>query len=105
MGKLGAAVHVSLGALESALRFVEDLAETGDPDGLGRRALPGLAGLIRADVLSYNEFGPEPGQVYYCAYPRTWSSARTASPRSRRTCRRTRWSITCSAPGTAARPR
>jgi DNA-binding CsgD family transcriptional regulator len=25
--------------------------------------------LVRADVLSYNEFGPEPGQVSYCAHP------------------------------------
>jgi len=62
-------VHVSLSVLESALRFVDDLADIDDPADLGRRALPGLARLIPADVLSYNEFGPEPGQVSYCAYP------------------------------------
>jgi DNA-binding CsgD family transcriptional regulator len=62
-------VHVSLSAMESALRFVDDLADTDDPADLGRRALPGLDRLIRSDVLSYNEFGPEPGQVSYCAYP------------------------------------
>jgi DNA-binding CsgD family transcriptional regulator len=62
-------VHVSLSALESALRFVDDLADTDDPVDLGRRALPGLDRLVRADVLSYNEIGPGPGQVAYCAYP------------------------------------
>jgi len=62
-------VHVSLSALESALRFVDDLADIDDPADLGRRALPGLNRLIPADVLSYNEFGPEPGQVSYYAYP------------------------------------
>lgn len=62
-------MHVSLSALESALRFVDDLAETDDPADLGRRALPGLDRLIHADVLSYNELGPEPGQVSYSAYP------------------------------------
>jgi len=74
-------VHVSLSALEGALRFAEDLAETDDPADLGPRALPGLHRLIRADVLSYNEFGPEPGQVYYCAYPEgvVFSPARLAA--------------------------
>ena len=62
-------MHVSLSVLESALRFVDDLADTDDPADLGRRALPGLARLIPGDVLSYNEFGPEPGQVAYCAFP------------------------------------
>ena len=62
-------MHVSLSALEGALRFVEDLAETDDPADLGRRALPGLGRLIRADVLTYNEFGPEPGQVSYFTHP------------------------------------
>jgi DNA-binding CsgD family transcriptional regulator len=65
----GPIVHVSLSTLERALQFVEDLAGTEDPADLGRRALPGLNRLVRADVLSYNEFGPEPGQVFYCAYP------------------------------------
>jgi DNA-binding CsgD family transcriptional regulator len=62
-------VHVSLSALERALRFVEDLAHTDDPADLGRRALPGLNRLVRADMLTYNELGPEPDQVYYFAYP------------------------------------
>jgi DNA-binding CsgD family transcriptional regulator len=62
-------VHVPLSTLESALRFVDDLADTDDPADLGRRALPGLDRLVHADVLSYNEFGPEPGQVAYCVYP------------------------------------
>jgi DNA-binding CsgD family transcriptional regulator len=62
-------VHVSLTGLESALRLVDDLADIDDPADLGRRALPGLESLVHADVLSYNEFGPEPGQVSYCACP------------------------------------
>src|SRR5215470_7356230 len=62
-------VHVSLSALESALRFVDDLAETDDPANLGRRALPGLHRLVHPDVLSYNEVGPGPSQVAYCVYP------------------------------------
>ena len=62
-------MHVSLSTLESALRFVEDLADTDDPADLGRRALPGLDRLVHADVLSYNELGPAPGQVYYSVYP------------------------------------
>ena len=62
-------MHVSLSALESALRFVEDLADTDDPADLGRRALPGLDRLVPADVLTYNELGPETGRVSYCAYP------------------------------------
>src|SRR5690349_15709437 len=65
----GRAVHISLSTLESALRFADDLAETDDPADLGRRALPGLDRLIQSDVLTYNELGPEPGQVAYCAYP------------------------------------
>ncbi len=60
---------MSLSALEDALRFADDLADTDDPAELGRRALPGLARLVPSDVLSYNEFGPAPGQVAYCAYP------------------------------------
>ena len=62
-------MHVSLSTLERALRFVEDLADTDDPADLGRRALPGLHRLVPADLLSYNEIGPEPGQVAYSAYP------------------------------------
>ena len=62
-------MHVSLSTLESALKFVEDMADTDDPADLGRRALPGLDRLVRADVLTYNELGPGPGQVRYGAYP------------------------------------
>src|SRR5262252_6127622 len=45
------------------------MADTDDPADLGRRALPGLDRLVRADVLTYNELGPGPGQVRYGAYP------------------------------------
>ena len=62
-------MHVSLSVLESALRFVENLADTDDPADLGRRALPGLDRLVPSDVLSYNEIDPGTGQVAYCVYP------------------------------------
>ena len=62
-------MHVSLSVLQSALRFVEDLADTDDPADLGRRALPGLDRLVRSDVLTYNELGLGTGQVSYSAYP------------------------------------
>lgn len=62
-------MHISLSALESVVSFVEDLAETDDPAELGRRALPGLDRLVHPDVLSYNEFTPESGQVSYSVYP------------------------------------
>jgi hypothetical protein len=61
---------VSLSTLESALRFVEDVADTDDPADLGRRALPGLDRLVRADMLTYNELGLGSGQVSYSAYPK-----------------------------------
>jgi DNA-binding CsgD family transcriptional regulator len=63
------AVHVSLSALANGLRFTEDLAGTDDPADLGRRALPGLARLVPADVLTYNELGPGPGLVAYRICP------------------------------------
>ena len=62
-------MHVSLSALEKALRLVDDLAETDDPADFGERALPGLDRLIRCDSLTYNEIGPAPSRVVTCAYP------------------------------------
>ena len=62
-------MHVSLSALGNALRFAEDLADTEDPADLGRRALPGLDRLVRADLLSYNELDPGPGHLSYWTYP------------------------------------
>jgi DNA-binding CsgD family transcriptional regulator len=59
----GPPVHVSLSALEKALRLVDDLAETDDPADFGERALPGLGRLIRCDSLTYKEIGPAPGRV------------------------------------------
>ena len=62
-------MHVSLSALEKALRLVDDMAETDDPADFGERALPGLDRLIRCDSLTYNEIGPSPGRVVTCSYP------------------------------------
>ena len=86
----GRPVHVSLSALEKALRLVDDLAETEDPADFGERALPGLGLLVRCDSLSYNEIGPAPGRVVTCACPACWSP-RSRWRSSRRTCTSTRW--------------
>ncbi len=62
-------MYVSLATLHNALRLVDELADAGGPADLGRKALPALHQLVGADMLSYNELGPAPGQVFYCAYP------------------------------------
>jgi DNA-binding CsgD family transcriptional regulator len=64
-------MHVSLSTLRQALQLVDGLAEIDDPADFGERVLPGLAGLIGCDLVSYNEIGagPTPGQAYSCGYP------------------------------------
>ncbi len=62
-------MHVSLSALETALRLVGDLEETEHPADFGARALPGLARLVSCDHLTYNEIGLAPGQTAYCLWP------------------------------------
>jgi DNA-binding CsgD family transcriptional regulator len=64
-------MHVSLSTLRQALQLVDGLAEIDDPADFGERVLPGLAGLIGCDLVSYNEIGagPAPGRTYSCGYP------------------------------------
>jgi DNA-binding CsgD family transcriptional regulator len=55
--------------LERAIRIVDQLADLEDPAGFPGVVLPGLAGLIGCDVITYNEIGG-PGQpVRYDDYP------------------------------------
>jgi DNA-binding CsgD family transcriptional regulator len=48
---------------------VDSLAELDDPDDFAAIVLPGLAGLVGCDVVTYNEIGPAPGQASYTDYP------------------------------------
>jgi DNA-binding CsgD family transcriptional regulator len=62
-------MYVSLETLQRAVSFVDSLAELDDPDGFAAIVLPGLAGLVGCDVVTYNEIGPAPGQTSYADYP------------------------------------
>jgi DNA-binding CsgD family transcriptional regulator len=62
-------MYVSLETLQRAVSLVDSLAELDDPDGFAAIVLPGLAGLVGCDVVTYNEIGPAPGQASYTDYP------------------------------------
>ena len=62
-------MYVSLEILKRAVSLVDSLAELDDPDGFAAIVLPGLAGLVDCDVLTYNEIGPAPGQTSYADHP------------------------------------
>jgi DNA-binding CsgD family transcriptional regulator len=62
-------MYVSLETLQRAVSLVDSLAELDDPDGFAAIVLPGLAGLVGCDVLTYNEIGPAPGQTSYADFP------------------------------------
>jgi len=62
-------MYVSLETLKRAVSLVDSLAELDDPDGFAAIVLPGLAGLVDCDVLTYNEIGPAPGQTSYADHP------------------------------------
>lgn len=62
-------MHVPLGILRRSVLLVDGLAELDDPASFADVVLPGLAGLVGCDVLSYNEIGPAKGQVSYSDYP------------------------------------
>src|SRR5580700_5619830 len=62
-------MYVSLETLRRAVGLVDSLAELDDPAGFADIVLPGLAGLMGCDVLTYNEIGPAPGQTSYADYP------------------------------------
>ena len=62
-------MYVSVETLQRAVSLVDSLAELDDPDGFAAIVLPGLAGLVRCDVVTYNEIGPAPGQTSYADHP------------------------------------
>jgi len=62
-------MYVSLETLQRSVSLVDSLAELDDPDAFAAIVLPGLAGLVRCDVITYNEIGPAPGQTSYADHP------------------------------------
>ena len=62
-------MYVSLETLQRAVSLVDSLAELDAPESFAAIVLPGLAGLVGCDVLTYNEIGPAPGQTSYADYP------------------------------------
>jgi len=67
-------MYVTLTGLKRVLLLVDSLGELDDPAGFADLALPSLAGLVGCDSLSFNEIGPEPGQVGVAAHPRDFVS-------------------------------
>jgi DNA-binding CsgD family transcriptional regulator len=62
-------MYVSLETLKRAVSLVDSLADLDAPQGFVAIVLPGLAGLVGCDVLTYNEIGPASGQTSYADYP------------------------------------
>lgn len=58
---------VPLNTLGRAVTLIDRLADLDDPAGYAEAVLPGLAQLVGADVVTYNDIGPD--QVYYADYP------------------------------------
>lgn len=62
-------MQVPLRLLDQALRLVDSLADLDDPAGFPAVVLPGLAQIVRCDVLAYNEIGLMSPEVRYLEYP------------------------------------
>jgi DNA-binding CsgD family transcriptional regulator len=62
-------MHVPLSVLDHSLRLVDALSDVGDPADIPATILPGLAGVIVCDVVTYNEIGLSPVQIRYVDYP------------------------------------
>jgi DNA-binding NarL/FixJ family response regulator len=56
-------MYVSLETLQRAVSLVDSLAELDDPDGFAAIVLPGLAGLVGCDAITYNDVGPAEHQI------------------------------------------
>ena len=56
-------MYISMETLERAVSLVDSLAELDDPDGFAAIVLPGLAGLVGCDVITYNEVGLAEHQI------------------------------------------
>jgi DNA-binding CsgD family transcriptional regulator len=63
------AVTVPLSTLARAVTLIDGLADLDDPSGYPDAVLPGLARLVGADVITFNDIGPGPGPVQYTDYP------------------------------------
>lgn len=61
--------YVPLATLQTAVTLIDCLAELDDPADYADAVLPGLAQLIGADVITYNDIGPIQDQVRYADYP------------------------------------
>lgn len=66
---------VPLSTLRRAVELVDRLADLDDPAAFADAVLPGLADLVPADVITYNDIGPTPDQVLSADY-----SARALDP-------------------------
>ena len=56
-------MYVSMETLQRAVSLVDSLAELDDPDGFAAIVLPGLAGLVGCDAITYNDAGPAGRQI------------------------------------------
>jgi DNA-binding CsgD family transcriptional regulator len=67
-------MYIPLDMLRRATEFVDSLADIDDPAQANDLILPGLAGLVRCDVVVDNEIGlgPAAGQVRVREYPAGW---------------------------------
>lgn len=62
-------MYIPLKTLQQAARLVDSLADLDPSAEPNQIVLPGLAGLIGCDVVTYNEIGPAEHQVRYADYP------------------------------------
>jgi len=63
-------MHISLEKLQRATQLIDGLANLDHPDILPDIMLPGVAGLVGCDIVTYNEIPSVPGVPgYYLSYP------------------------------------
>ncbi|WP_051085793.1 helix-turn-helix transcriptional regulator [Actinomycetospora chiangmaiensis] len=73
-------MDAGLDDLHRAVTLIDGLAELDDPAGFADCVLPGLAALIGADLVTYDEIGPIPQQIRYADHPH---GALGTAPRAR----------------------
>ena len=63
-------MYVSLEKLQQAAQLIDALADLDEPGKLPQIVLPGIADLVKCDIVTYNQIGIAPGQAgYYLDYP------------------------------------
>lgn len=62
-------MDVSVNTLRRAFHLVADLCELDDVAEFAGLALPGLAGLVGCEFVTYNELNPASGEIRYREYP------------------------------------